>query len=152
VSRKRVLSVDPGKASGWAISEKIGEEWLITQQGELQPFEMASMIEEECIAGLDALVMEAFTISQHTLTTTFQPYSLDLLGVGWYLAARHGITFKTQKPFEAKNPVTNETIKLGGWWIKGTAGHQQDAIRHLLVYQATKGRMRIPRAVKVTAS
>lgn len=150
---RTVLAIDPGKATGICVGEQQGDQWNVVSQLELDPFNTGMLIEHYTSLGpTTEVVCEAFTIGQHTLTKTFAPWSLELIGVAKYFCEKNGCSFKLQKPFEGKGPVDNNTVRLAGLWVKGSEGHAHDAARHYIVYQAAKGRMRIPRASDAPAT
>lgn len=87
-----------------------------------------------------AVVGERFIINQATVTNTQAPWSLEVIGAVRYMCVKYGCgELVLQNPSDAKKLVTNDIIKKLGWWTKGTAGHDKDALRHLATFALKNG-------------
>lgn len=86
--------------------------------------------------GPTVVVCERFIINVNTVGNSQAPWSLELIGVSRYLAAKHDCAFVLQTPADAKNFMKDERVKKLGWWQKGKP-HANDALRHLGLYVFT---------------
>ncbi len=129
----KILAVDPGGVTGFALFED-GQHDSRHQEG----YEDAvTMIRNLCEDGLDALIVEGFTIRQgsHKLDPVAFDQTTDLIGACRLLALEHGIPFIRQYPKD-KAFGTNDKLKRLHWY-KGAPGHADDASRHILHYLVT---------------
>lgn len=123
-----VLAVDPGKTTGWATlshdgSLGFGEDpW----SDYLRWFEATTQF-------YDVVVCESFHITASTAKKSFQPWSLEAIGVMRFLLSKHGKDLVLQSPGEAMSFSTNDKLKAAGMWVVGKP-HARDAARHLLLY------------------
>lgn len=132
-----ILALDPGKATGWAC-------WIDGKYtaGETDFDDTCTLVREfvtiHGAAGM--LIAESFTINANTPKNTQAPWSLELIGVfRMYTRTYMGRELVLQSPAMAKRFSSNNRLQHLGWWTKGSAGHANDAARHLLVYMATNG-------------
>lgn len=85
------------------------------------------------------LISESFIITVQTAKNTAAYWSLELIGVMKFLAHRYGLDMVTlQTPAVAKRFMNDQKLKHVGWFKKGTAGHANDAARHLGTYAAQR--------------
>lgn len=138
-----MLAVDPGGTTGFAYGETDGHE-LIDWRAWHTPWGDAPAVIEEYVhkrvgASVDVLVMESFHISVNTAKkgTKEALETIELIGVGRYIARRHSVRFKTQTPSEAKMFATNDKLRALGMWTRGL-DHPRDATRHLLLFVCTE--------------
>ena len=83
------------------------------------------------------IVCESFIINARTARVTQAPWSLEIIGCIRYLSQKFcGKDLVMQTPSEAKSFSSNDKLKKIGWFQRGTAGHDNDASRHLLLYAA----------------
>lgn len=131
----RVLSVDPGKMTGYVIWTD-GER----EEGELshEPFlDFACDLVEA--GGIDVIVCERFIITAQTGKLSQAPWSLEQIGALRFFAHRHDVAFELQSAADAKRFATEEKLRRAGWARPKGAGHARDAQRHLLVYLVRHG-------------
>lgn len=133
---ERVIAIDPGKTTGYAA-------W---QEGHAEPW---SGQESDCVAfgkRLDlwlgsshlrtTVVIERFIINVKTVGNSQAPWSLELIGVARYLAAKYDAEFELQTPADAKSFMPDDRLKKLGWYMPGKV-HANDALRHLGLFLAT---------------
>lgn len=82
----------------------------------------------------DVIVCEAFVVSMRTVKGTFQPWSLELIGLLRWACTVRGIGFELQQASAAKMFTKNDDLRALGWWHVGGGGHALDALRHLRLY------------------
>lgn len=152
---KRVIAVDPGKATGIAVFTWIpGEEPILVWSGEVNEEEFGQTIEQQIGGAMNPfhghieqdveVVCESFTINAETIKKSQAPFSLELIGVLKYIVRqRHAFvgdkTITFQKPADAKSVFPNTKLQKLGYWHVGGEGHANDAIRHGLLYLASQG-------------
>lgn len=134
-----VFSFDPGKMTGWALCNTAT---MAVDCGE-DDFDLYCERVEHWFGHygeqLD-VVGERYTITAATAKKTQQPWSLEVIGVTKYLAHKFGCgTVTLQAPADAKKFATNDRLRAMGWWVPGTAGHDKDALRHLMIRLVNQG-------------
>jgi hypothetical protein len=127
-----IISLDPGKTTGVVTYDPVSKEahsYQLDFQGTcafidmwLQYFPAAEV------------VMERFIIGPQTMKKTQAPWSLELIGVGRYLAHKHRAKFDLQSPADAKNFAFDQRLKDLNAFPRGD--HARDAMRHLVLYWA----------------
>jgi hypothetical protein len=148
MSRRLVLSVDPGKASGICLFAFDGEsDPEMLWSGEFQQSEYAKPIREAI--GMSMLgdvrleiVCERFTINAQTVKNSQAPYSLEQIGILKQCMMDIGLEPQSiifQSPADAKAMFANEKLKKLGYWHRGGEGHALDAIRHALLRLVKSG-------------
>lgn len=153
---RAILSMDPGKATGFAMCM-----WENDSNMEVWSWETYSHM-DACNAmtrfsALDILpirseatgvtyrpddliwLSEDFRISMGTAKKTQARWSLELIGVMRYFAGRSDQTFVLQTPAQAKTLVSDDRLKrlselFPGFWHHTEGGHANDALRHLTTY------------------
>ena len=133
---RNVIALDPGKTTGYAVwwqgcerptggqdesCQSVGERldcWLSVHEGDA------------------VVVCERFIINVNTVGNSQAPWSLELIGVARYLAAKYHAQFVLQTPADAKTFMKDERLKKLGWYLKGKV-HANDALRHLGLYVFT---------------
>lgn len=83
------------------------------------------------------IICEAFVISQRTVKSTAQPYSLEIIGLLKWAAWLRGHTFTLQQASSAKRFADDARLKAIKWYTPGR-GHANDAMRHLFLYCVMK--------------
>ncbi len=148
MSRRLILSVDPGKASGICLFAFDGEsDPEMLWSGEYQQNEYAKPIREAiAMSIMDGvkleIVCERFTINAQTVKKTQAPYSLEQIGILKQCMMDIGLDPESiifQSPADAKAMFTNEKLKRVGYWHRGGEGHALDAIRHALLRLVKSG-------------
>jgi hypothetical protein len=148
MSKRMILAVDPGKASGICLfSWDRGEEPELVWAGEYLQHQYAEAIRLAIRSSQSAsikveVVCERFTINAQTVRNSQAPYSLEQIGILRQCLLDAGypmddISF--QSPADAKAMFSNEKIRKLEYWHKGGEGHALDAIRHGLLYLVKKG-------------
>lgn len=140
---KRVLSLDPGGTTGYAVmsydpSEPIdllppNDGWYV---GQLGPHEHHLELEQLLYRHPNAtIVCESFEFRQYRQRDNINLMSREYIGVVKLFGQRRGdlypVVFQTAgaaKPF-----VTDEKLKVMGLWVPGQK-HARDALRHLVTY------------------
>jgi hypothetical protein len=91
--------------------------------------------------GSDLLLLsESFIITVNTAKNTQAPWSLELIGFMRWASRRYtGRDLTLQTPSQAKRFTSDARLKLMGYWTVGMKGHANDAARHLLLAEATRG-------------
>jgi hypothetical protein len=148
MTRKIVLAVDPGKASGiCTFSIEPGQDPVLESSGEYQMKEYASPIyttiryAKNFDLPID-IVCERFIINAQTVRNSQAPFSLEQIGILKYVMLDCEIdpdTLIFQSPSDAKKMFSNEALKKLGYWHKGGEGHALDSIRHGLLRMVKTG-------------
>lgn len=147
---KYVISVDPGKATGFAVLYWVdGSEPEIMTTAELQPHEFAPMVRAALSDRNDVdadsqlyVVCERFVINAQTVRNSQAPFSLEQIGVLKQCLRDSGISEDSiiwQSPADAKAMFPNPALKKVGYWHRGGEGHAIDALRHALLCLVKKG-------------
>jgi hypothetical protein len=136
---RRVVAVDPGKATGIAWMDLGRSTWSTETVEDWRevPYRVKFW-------GPDQIHVEEFRINASTASKTAAPWSLKLYGALEVLAYDLGIPF-THAPSTVKTIVTDRHLRAAGLW-KGRSAHERDALRHLVVALA---KMNDPWAVEV---
>ena len=142
MTKKWVLSVDPGKATGMALFFlETGQDPVLLWSGEFQQEEYAEPIRQTLAlygpeeADLE-VVCERFTINAQTVKNSQAPYSLEQIGILKQClmdVGRPADDIYFQSPADAKAMFPNPALKKLGYWHRGGEGHALDAIRHGLL-------------------
>lgn len=134
----RILALDPGKTTGTAYHD--------TETGDVE-FRQLNFDDTCQYAGtLTAkhgesllIVAESFIITANTAKNSQAPWSLELIGVARFFSRFYcGRDLRLQSPASAKRFSSDERLRMLGWYNKGM-GHANDAARHLLLLEATRG-------------
>lgn len=133
----RVMAVDPGKVSGYAI-------WL---PGEAQSFWSGEMSHLDFLdwamprileKRFDSVACESFVITMATLQKSRgENWSLESIGALRWACHRSGTEFALQTPADAKKFSTDSKLKTVDFYTPGK-GHANDAARHLLLLMVRK--------------
>jgi hypothetical protein len=134
-----LISVDPGLTTGVALfTDGEVQSWqsddpmktLYYIEGSLREFKKP-----------DAIICEAYLITNDTIKKSRQNWSLELIGALRFMAWKDSIPFILQTPSEAlhfvKSGDNDEFGKLKrlGWYVTNNQGNHQNAARsHLLLY------------------
>lgn len=137
----KVLAVDPGKTTGWALAEFDTQATPVSGQDDAMPFlELAEAWAERNGPGL-TLVVEKFTITAATLKKTRETDALDVIGALRWFSHRYNCPMVLQTPAEAKSFATDGRLRAVGLWVPGQ-DHARDACRHLLLHAVRNGLIR----------
>lgn len=148
MSKRIILAVDPGKASGICLFEwEKDQEPTLMWSGEYQQHEYAQAIRLAIHASQAAgvkieIVCERFTINAQTVRNSQAPFSLEQIGILKQCMLDAGYRLEElafQSPADAKAMFSNEKIRKLDYWHRGGEGHALDAIRHALLYMVKKG-------------
>lgn len=130
---KILVGVDPGLMTGISavdITDLNDPQLLWTDEWTIEEFH--GKIEDLMSAGNVSIVIEAYIITVETAKKSPQPWSLNLIGVVHFLAQKYGVEVTMQSPAQ-KQFATNDRLRQVGFWEKGTEGHSQDSLRHIMV-------------------
>lgn len=128
----RILTVDPGRATGWAVLEQ-GSAYFGEEEFELFPEWAESFLRSRFDKGCRFYVVaERFVISGGTVTVARGDtnWSIELIGVLRYLTRKYGHEFDLQGAGDAKRFGSDKLLRKLGWWTSGS-DHARDAARHL---------------------
>jgi hypothetical protein len=150
MSKRLILSVDPGKASGiclFAFDSESGSDPELLWSGEYQQTEYAKPIREAIASSIMSdvkleIVCERFTINAQTVRNSQAPYSLEQIGILKQCMMDIGLDPESiifQSPADAKAMFPNPKLKKLGYWHKGGEGHALDSIRHAVLRLAKSG-------------
>lgn len=148
MSKRFILSVDPGKASGICFFQyEQGYEPKMLWAGEYQQDRFAEPIREAIRFAISyglkiEIVCERFTINAQTVRNTQAPYSLEQIGILKQILLDHKMKPEDiifQSPADAKAMFSNEKLKKLGFWHKGGEGHALDSIRHAVLRLVKSG-------------
>ena len=142
MSKKLILSIDPGKASGICLFQyEQGQQPKLIWSGEYQQEEYAQPIRNALRSSIEYgmpidIVCERFTINAQTVRNSQSPNSLEQIGILKQVFIDHKIPTEKiifQSPADAKAMFDNPKLKKLGFWHKGGEGHALDAIRHAVL-------------------
>lgn len=139
--RTRLISIDPGKASGFAVLDFSNlKEPSIVYSDELVQFDTVAFVHRSLSedADLYEVVMEEFKITPQTGKNSAASWSLEIIGAVRYFCELYKVPFTLQPPSRAKNFVPNDRMKNIGIWHRGGEGHARDALRHAVLYLVEK--------------
>lgn len=148
MTKKIILAVDPGKASGiCTFSIEPGQEPVLESSGEYQMREYALPIYTAIRYARNFdfpidVVCERFIINAQTVRNSQAPYSLEQIGILKHIMLDCEIdpdNLIFQSPSDAKKMFPNEALKKLGYWHKGGEGHALDSMRHGLLRMVKTG-------------
>ncbi len=130
-----VLAVDPGNVTGmaWGIFAHEGGHYWVKHE-ECDPLRAPAFAED---LRPDVIVCESFI--PRPGAHTWQPDALYTIGALRYVANKIDAEFVLQSPADAKRFSTNDKLKRIGWYASSKGGHQNDALRHLLLLAIKRG-------------
>lgn len=134
-----LVAIDPGALTGVAFWH---DDYTLPSSHEYEPgdfyeaMHVLSRRQPSCV-----VICEAFVITQATVRKSFQPWSLEMIGVvkAACFIGGHELWTPLPKASEAKSMVSNEVLHKLGWWHRGGEGHANDALRHLARYGFING-------------
>jgi hypothetical protein len=130
-----IVAVDPGKITGlatWANNELVSWQeptWYAVDRiwNTLEHLEVS------------VIVCESYTITASTLRKTRgENWSLESIGAIRWMSNRHGVEFVLQAPADAMRFMTDDKLRMLGWYRASIGGHANDAARHLGLYIANE--------------
>lgn len=139
--RTKLIAIDPGKASGFAVFDISDPEHpAIVYSAELEQFETVSFVHSALAEAASdyEVVMEEFKITPQTGKNSPAGWSLEIIGAIRYFCELYEVPFTLQPPSKAKSFVPNERMKAIGVWHRGGEGHARDALRHGVLYLVEK--------------
>ena len=152
MSKKLVIAVDPGKATGVsAFTWTKGEEPVMQESAEVDFYSYAPWIrgwldgyfaQDVETRGELVIVCERFTINAQTTKNSQAPFSLEEIGVLKQIMLDYNLNpddLKFQSPADAKAMFDNSKLKKLEYWHRGGEGHALDSIRHGLLYLVKAG-------------
>lgn len=127
-----VLAVDPGVLTGYAMWDDTSMQ--LGDYGEVPHMEFLDYVWELTETNhIDVIVVEDYIITARTLKLSRQNASLEQIGALRWMAKYAGSEYVIQPP-ASKAFSTDNKLKHIEWWRPSSGGHQNDAIRHLVVY------------------
>lgn len=132
----KILAFDPGLTTGYAYFEG---STLVTAGQVTGVVPAMNLIADYCTAGIDVAVGESFVITIATAKKSPQAQPLRILGAAEYLTALHGVRMVEQQPVVAKKLVSDDALRNLGWYKSTKGGHQNDGIRHGVVFLLSEG-------------
>lgn len=126
----RLLSLDPGETTGWAVFEH-GE---LTAAGQALTMANGWTEIDRLFADIQPtmVIYENYRVYEHKLSrhANSEVYTLRLVGVIEYLCdVKHKIPYYNQMAHQAKGFVSDEKLKQWNYYKTGMK-HGRDAIRH----------------------
>mgnify|MGYP003812934245 CR=1 FL=1 len=130
VPPKRLLCLDPGETTGWAVFEDA----KLTASGQATTAASGWHEIDRLFSDIQPtmVVYENYRVYAHKLErhSNSEVYTLRLVGVIEYLCeVKHGILYYNQMASQAKGFVTDDKLKQWGMYQIGHR-HARDAIRH----------------------
>lgn len=137
--RRFLLTVDPGKTTGWAIWDREQRRFEDSGEHDFESFCRIAKTHLSTHGHCTTVICERFTITANTAKNSQAPWSLEVIGVMRWLCRLHHAEFgKMQQPSAAMTFATNERLKQIDWYVVG-ADHERDARRHLLLALVSLG-------------
>lgn len=127
---KRLLCLDPGETTGWAVFE----DGALTASGQAPTLNGGWNVIDALFADVNPTVViyENYRVYEHKLSrhANSEVYTLRLVGVIEYLCdIKHKIPRYNQMAYQAKGFITDDKLKFWGFYKIGHK-HARDAIRH----------------------
>ena len=140
MSKLVVLAYDPGETTGYAVWGYPEGEMSFGQAPWFDAATWSMTYVEALVEAYEVqLVSESFVITQRTLRTSRENWSLEFIGILRWLALRYtGNELVLQSPGNAKSFGSDARLNALGWRQKGRP-HANDAARHLLLYLVNNG-------------
>lgn len=132
-----LLTVDPGKCTGYLLDNVPGAAPVIDQLPALDFCELAER-EARVHQGALTIVYEKFTITQATLRKAREAHAIEVIGVLKFLSYTHGCRLIEQTPGDAKRFATDARLKKLHLWVPGK-DHARDAARHAVLWGVRSG-------------
>lgn len=139
---KTLIGIDPGKMTGVAILRPNSDTPEVYEMDTEVFFAWVHNTLLQVGWTYD-IVCEAFVISQRTVKSTSQTWSLELIGLLKWVSWHKGHDFELQQASAAKKFATDARLKEFGWYTPGK-GHANDACRHLLLHALKRGVVSLP--------
>lgn len=145
----RLLSLDPGKMSGWFCIDFATGEWT---GGELPHDQMLDWLDPRhgndsplVLWRLDRFLSEGFKVGPRTYQTNptdVELWSVKQIGAMEMWCRRLELPFEKQMPSALKFDEDGSKLKKLGWWpampgVKGEKGHRRAAAKHALKWGVT---------------
>lgn len=133
-----VIAIDPGKVCGWAVwnDGQRGENYGLKQSGQAEAFEVQEWLESTIPLhqpfGLH-VVVERFVIDETTPGADAH-WAMYPLGAISYWCAKHEVPLTFQSAGDVKDFATDDKLRNLGWHHSTVGGHENDALRHLVVF------------------
>lgn len=149
-SRKYLLSIDPGLATGVALintEDLINPVQLGTNEFDVPTFYDFLEKTFETYGGEMMVVCESFIVTAETVKKSNVEYwSLELIGLVKFLCWKYQVPMTLQKPDE-RIFATHPMLKEVDFWHKGGEGHAVQALRHAFVWILNRDRRFLKRVL-----
>ena len=134
-----ILACDPGEMSGLAQVNTETMQFFSYEKDFDETCKHIVMLGHEHGSNL-RVVCEAFFITAETHKKSFQPWSLELLGVCRFVSRAYtGQELTVQPKSNARGKLgTDSRLKKLGWYWRTKDGHANDAAGHLLAFCAER--------------
>lgn len=149
----RVLAVDPGQATGLALYEACGQGLALPERFEAwvcnDPMAAIDRVRLETVEGLDAVVVEGFTISGPRARDA--NLTIEIIGALRWICHKRDVPFVVQQPGEGQRfagPKWEKLRRLG--WYRSGPDHARSAAAHLLLYLVKEGAIDACRVIPST--
>lgn len=121
---RAIFGIDPGVHVGLVRYE------LLTGKIEMtvcEGLEKAGCWLEDRVDVGDVLATERYNATSGSTRRTFQPETLEVIGMVRWLAYKTTGVFLLQTAAEAKKAAPNDVLQTFGWWRKGDPDHVRRA-------------------------
>lgn len=148
----RLLSIDPGKMSGWFCWDSETGDWI---GGEMTHEQILDWCDPEMLGNsspltlwlLDRVLVEDFKIGPKTYQTNPHSeflWSVKQIGAFEMWCRRLNLPFQTQMPLAKQFVGKHEKLKKMGWYapmagVTGEEGHRRMAANHALKWGLDHG-------------
>jgi hypothetical protein len=130
-----VLGVDPGKRTGISLYDLLLEDHF----GQEESYEHVGYVLERLIERhRPDVAIEQFVMNINTVKNTQAPWSLKVMGIAEYLAAKYECRCVIQAQSSAKRFSTDARLRALGWYLPGK-GHANDGSRQTLLHMVIHG-------------
>ncbi len=143
----RLLALDPGETTGFAIFE----DGILEQYGQIETFTVVDSVKvlQDRIIEATHVVVEnyqvyAWKLKEHKFSTLHTPRLIGCIETLCILAGVGPPTKQTAQ--NAKKFTTDEKLKHWGMYVKGKP-HARDAIRHGVFYTVFSGTKLVERTI-----
>lgn len=141
-SEYSILGIDPGKTTGLFYAKFIDGRQHMAVRDEWDWNDMVRRLPEWLGGNHNTptqVVTERFVINRRTAELTAQQTAIEVIGLVRYLCQINDTSFALQTKSNLTKMAPDTvmkaiTAKTGSpWFVKGTAGHANDAARHVLL-------------------
>lgn len=136
----RIIALDPGGTTGWAlydVDSDNNEKWTCGQIGPHEHHdELFSHLERLHVQSF-TVVCESFEFRQNAQRNNLNLMSKEYIGIVKLFGQQRNVPVVFQTAGQAKPFVTDEKLKIMGHYTPGMK-HARDAYRHLILYMVSR--------------